>query len=200
VLYFVEARLDDEGTPWLAVTTDGVVGGIVGGLDGSPLTNFGYVGNVPLAGKQPFSVGVSAFGEALSIWSDDSRRGQVLALLCPQPADVVPLSGSATLGEPEEGSRGLSSVEGMRVLVAGDRLDTDGDELADATVEAIDPDLGGAPEVSADGSIVLRLDLRRDSDPGVVRQALVRLISPVCPMFADGFESGDASLWSSTTP
>jgi hypothetical protein len=87
---------------------------------------------------------------------------------------------------------------GLLLLQVGDGLDFDGDGVADGTVTDLNGSgvIGPGLAVTDDGSALLGVDL----DPGGGElQAIVRLQVP-CDVFADGFESGDTSAWSTTVP
>ncbi len=197
-IHFFEGGIDDAGRGWLAVDGD-LSGGAVGSLsENIALYHFGSVGNLPLEGRSPQNVSVAGTGEVISIWGEQPGFGQIAALLCSDFTGTVFTEQVASHRSPF-GDRGLESLTGVRLLAAGDRLDTDQDGLADATVVSIDGEVGGAPEVSDAGGIVLRTILEFDADP-FTYQALIRLPSEVCATFRDGFESGDVSAWSTSTP
>ncbi len=89
----------------------------------------------------------------------------------------------------------------MVIAATGDEVDVDGDGSGDATLTDFEISTIAGPGLwlAEDGRVYAGVDL--DYGGGDV-EAIVGLDLPcaIPEIFADGFESGDTSSWSSTTP
>ena len=106
-----------------------------------------------------------------------------MALSCPDGSPVPRVGVPLGLG-----AAGDAIGSGKRIAVRTDPLDTDGDGLPDARFIGFDSSRGGSPEIADDGTMVIRALIQRDATPDEHTLVLLRMASPVCPSFADGFE------------
>ena len=180
--FFVDASINNEGK--IAVLlweeqppTRGVA---AVALPFSSLASEDRVGEIELLDMVPSNIAFSEGGEVVTTWFLADPDFEFMVLFCADPSPP--------------GGEGPPSME-ERVLLSGDRLDTNDDGIADATVVAIDASAGAAPEVSRDGELLVRVELQLDSSPTTTLDALIRIYVGGCPLFSDGFESGDTSQW-----
>ncbi|REK09504.1 MAG: hypothetical protein DWQ36_06490 [Acidobacteria bacterium] len=144
---------------------------------GSEITNTTTIGPVFLEGMEARAVAINDAGETVGVF-EHFRRGGVVFLAC-DPAD-------------------LSAA--VPLLITGDVLDVDGDGSGELKVTGL-PHLGlEQPELTTGGTAFLRLEVEDLTGATEERDALVGLATNGCPLFADGYESGDTSAWSLTTP
>ena len=82
------------------------------------------------------------------------------------------------------------------ILMEGDQIDTDGDDIADYTVTDLNASniLGPGLQLAEGGVAYVEVDV--DDGGGELEAILELIIAPT--LFSDGFESGDTSAWSLT--
>lgn len=91
-------------------------------------------------------------------------------------------------------------TDGVLLLAVGDGVDVDGDGMADATVVDFETSsvAGNGLALSNAGIVAIEVELDDGTGP---REAMLTLATGCLDTaFADGFESGDTSAWTSTVP
>jgi hypothetical protein len=119
-------------------------------------------------------VGINNLGQAIFGWGSSSEEHLFFA------CDASDLQGT-----------------GILVLSTGDQLDLDGNGSGDATVTDLPAGLLHNFQLADDGRFFIEAEL--DFGAGEV-EAVIGLDVGFCYLFVDGFESGNTTAWSSTTP